>query len=221
MQKRILLAASTLLFYSVTQPSPAFDTKKITIQINDQLPGGTVYAQPYSGFYVDQLRKSGIETLEITVVNNSAEPITITPSCITNIEPMPEKTAENGLLDFPRFVNLVAGSIFVLLILSCWLAKYMYYPLEGKKLTLTSILLGVSFVGLPGAWLSGKIEDYIWTKIAENALFEPITVQPGHTVKKFIFVDKNTVLPQTYVCRVVDAQGQEYSIHADKVSAGH
>ena len=59
MQKRIILMAS-LLVCSVIQASPALDIQKITIQINDQLPGGTVYAQPYSGFYVDQLRKNQI-----------------------------------------------------------------------------------------------------------------------------------------------------------------
>jgi hypothetical protein len=215
-----MIFISGLLVSSVTQFSSALDANKITIHINDQLSGDTVYVQPYSGFYVSKLRGEGIETLEITVANTSAEPVTLTRSCIVDLEPLSEKTAENGLLDFPRSANQVAGALFLLIIAS-WFGMYNYYPVAGKTRTLANLLCGFSLLlGLPGAWVSGKIENYIWTQIAQHSLFEPVTVQPGQTVKRFVFVDKNTMLPQAYVCRVVDAQGQEHSIHADKLSVG-
>jgi hypothetical protein len=43
-------------------------------------------------------------------------------------------------------------------------------------------------------------------------------VQPGQMAQKFIFVDKSTTLPQTCVCRVIDAHGNGDFITVQKVS---
>jgi hypothetical protein len=216
MHKKIIVAC--LLVCSVVQISRAFDPNTIEIQINDQLPGNTVYAQPYSGFDVAMMRKSGIETLRMTLVNNGSDVITISPSCITNIEPVSEKVAEDGLLGLPRKVNLIVGSISLLLILA-WVAMYKFDLLSGAPRKVAHALFGLSVLGLPGSYVSGKIEDYIWVQIADNSLCKSVTIAPGQTVQKFVFVDKNKMLPHTYTCRITDAQGQEHSIDARKVSA--
>jgi len=209
-----------LLCCSIAQLLPALDESNIAIQINDQLPSDTVYVRPYSGFYVDQLRKKQIETLQITVINNSSEPITISPTSITNLEVVSEKEAEDGLLGLPRFANVMIASVSLLIIAAAF-GMRKYYPLTGKKRTLATILFGLGVFGLPLAGVFIKIEDYIWHQIAAESLFEPVTVLPGQTVKRYIFADKNKALPQTYVCTVVDNQGQTHTVNATKVSSIH
>jgi|GEM_PF-2581696 len=197
--------------------SLALDPHTIEIQINDQLLGNTVYAQPYGGFDVAMMRKGGIETLQMTVVNNSAEAITLSPSCITNIEPVSEKAAEDGLLGLPRRVNLIVGSIALVIILA-WTAMLKFNLLSGIPRKVAHVFFGLSCFGLPFSYFGGKYEDYIWVQIMHNSLLESVTVQPGQIVQKFVFVDKNKTLPQTYTCRITDAQGKEHSIDAHKVS---
>lgn len=212
MYKRVTVVG--VLAYSM---SFALDPSTIEIKINDQLPGNTVYAQPYGGFDVAMMRKSGIETLHMTVVNNGSEAITLSPSCITNLETVSEKTAEDGLLALPRKVNLIMGSISLAIILA-WTAMYTFNLLSGVARNVAHGLCGLSVFGLLFSYGGGKFEDSIWVQIAHNSLFESITITPGQTVQKFVFVDKNKTLPETYTCRITDAQGREHSINAHKVS---
>jgi hypothetical protein len=168
---------------------------------------------------VSSLRANNIESLEIGITNNTTEPVVVAPDLLTGVPVLSKEVVENGLLGFPRSVNITIAVISLLFILGRCFMHARYSALTGKTRIFIKGVFVLSVLGLPLAGAFIKIENYIWDQIVNNCLFEPVIVQPGQTITKFIFIDTKTVLAREVMCQIADMHGGQHSIAVQVSSA--
>ncbi len=204
---------SCLMFTSSAHLLGALDLRQIEVAVNVAVPGNTAFRP--SVFTVDMLRAEGIETLQVTIHNNSNDVILVGPDLLIDVTPLNKETIGDILWKFPRRANLIMSTVGVLGIVM----TLGYYGLRSViQNWRPKVMLGSASTFIFFSMLFTGIENMIWNRMSESILHTSVTINPGQTVSKFVYISSNTISgSSSYTCKIYDMQQVSYTLNASSV----